>query len=84
MGDIVDKIEFWQTYSITVGGLSLAVGAILKEGQGNTTPYLYAAALSYKDLEREQCGYGETEAGAVADLFRLMRPGTPSIGSFGF
>lgn len=78
-----DKIEFWQTYHIQVGGLDIFVGAILKEGEGNLPPYLFAAALSARDLEREQCGYGGTEKEAVADLFRFMRT-PPSLGFTGF
>jgi hypothetical protein len=65
------KIEFDRVFSYRVGGIPVVVGRIVPAER--LGPTIYAAALAGRDLRRESCGYGTTEAGAVADLFRLMR-----------
>lgn len=65
------RIEFDRVYTYHVGGIPVVLGRVAqKETSG---PVIYAAALSEADMRRESCGYGATEAEAVADLFRLMR-----------
>lgn len=69
-GDFMDPIEFDDMWNRTVGGLPLVVG---KVKQGGNDLVVYGAAPTEHDLRRERCGYGTTEAEAVADLFKMMR-----------
>jgi hypothetical protein len=65
------RIEFDRIYTFRVGGIPVVFGQIAAaEVEG---PAIIAAALSEADMRRESCGYGASEAEAVADLFRLMR-----------
>ena len=77
--DEFQKIQFWHIYEIKVGGIDVTIGSITREGQVEPPVYLYAAALSEDDLRRESCGYGVTEAAAVASLFEHMRPSSALI-----
>ena len=65
------RIEFDRVYGFTVGGIPVTFGRTARKAASD--PVIYAAALSERDLRRESCGYGATEAEAAADLFRLMR-----------
>ncbi len=65
------RIEFDRVYGYTVGSIPVVFGRVSQ--QETSGPVIFAAALSERDLRRESCGYGATEAEAVADLFRLMR-----------
>jgi len=72
------KIEYGEIEHFTVGGIPIIVGRITgvyKETDGSESagPVIYGAALGEHDLHNEVCGYGTTQAEAVADLFRLMR-----------
>ncbi len=64
--------EFDETYSRTVGGIPVLMGQIFTPGHV-VTP-IYGAALGGDDLAANKCGFGASEAEAIADLFRLMRP----------
>lgn len=66
------KTEFETVFQREVGGFYLVLG-ILKRS-ATTSPLVYAAALSERELREEKCGYGWSEPDAVADLFRLLRP----------
>jgi hypothetical protein len=67
-GDIV----YDRVYGFDVGGIHVVFGRTgQKEASG---PVIYGAALSEQELRRYECGYGGTEAEAVVDLFRMMRP----------
>jgi hypothetical protein len=69
----VQLVQFDETYSRTVGGVSMLLGQIFTPNHV-VTP-IYGAALSGDYLAANQCGFGASEAEAIADLFRLMRPG---------
>jgi hypothetical protein len=68
----VQLIEFDETYSRQVGGVSVLLGQVFTPGHG-VAP-IYGAALGGDDLAANQCGFGASEAEAITDLFRLMRP----------
>lgn len=72
-----NKIEFDRVYGYQVGSIHVTFGRVSQPEVSG--PVVYAAALSERDLRHESCGYGATEAEAVADLFRLMRPSSSSI-----
>jgi hypothetical protein len=66
-----NHIKFDRVYGYIVGSIPVTFGRVSQ--QETSGPVIYAAALSEADMYRERCGYGTTEAEAVADLFRLMR-----------
>lgn len=69
--DALKPIEWSTTYTKTVGGLEVTFGVATQDPLGG--PVVYGAALAERDLRKESCGYGVTEAEAAADLFRYMR-----------
>jgi hypothetical protein len=66
------KTEFDKVYQCRVGGFNIVLGTLTHPATSD--PVIYAAAMTERELRKEDCGYGTTEAEAVADLFRLMRP----------
>jgi len=66
-----NKIEFDRVYGFRVGSIPVIFGRVRQDETDG--PVVYAAALSERDLRHESCGYGATEAEAMADLFRVMR-----------
>jgi hypothetical protein len=65
--------EFDETYLRTVGGIPVLIGRI-DLTPGHIVAPIYGAALGGGDLAANKCGFGTSEAEAIADLFRLMRP----------
>lgn len=59
-------------YTFRVGNIPVVFGRIVSDSRIGPRP-IYAAALSERDLRNEACGYGASEAEAVADLFRFLR-----------
>jgi hypothetical protein len=64
-------IEFVRVYQVTVGGLHIILGQIPGDSM---IPPLFAAGFTHRDLTKERCGYGTTEAEAIVDFFRHIRP----------
>ena len=72
----IQNVEFDNTVTREVGGFHVLLGHVSlsiddEVFQGD----VFGAALDGEDLARNNCGFGSTEAEAVADLFRLIRPG---------
>jgi hypothetical protein len=74
-------IVFTKEWQVTVGGLRLVVGSI---GTQYSEAYLYAAAFTQRDLQKDRCGYGTTEKEAIADFFRYLRPGETRLAGLDF
>jgi hypothetical protein len=66
-----NKIEFTRVYGLLVGSIPVVCGEIKRDAE--TSPRIFAAALSERELRNESCGYGVTEAAAVVSLFEYMR-----------
>lgn len=64
----MDDIRFGKPWKHVIGGIEVTLARPARSESG--TPVVYAAALSKDELDQGFCGWGATEAEAVADLFR--------------
>jgi hypothetical protein len=68
----VQNVEFDRTWLRKVGGFDVLLGHVSLPDDEEFSVDVFGAALGGEDLARSNCGFGATEAEAVADLFRLM------------
>lgn len=61
-------VQFSRTYIFVCGGLHVLFGCMSQSEIDS--PVAYAAAFSEQDLHLGRCGWGATEAEALADLMR--------------
>jgi hypothetical protein len=72
------RIVYDEIDSFMVGSIPVTIGKVFGKHHDNDSgvsagPVIYGAATSEPRLDSEICGYGTSQAEAVADLFRMMR-----------